>query len=313
MDKNLKSISTVNMSYEEWLKKRRNAIGGSDAAAIVGCNSYSSSYTVWADKLGMLPAKKDNEAMRQGRDLEEYVAKRFTEMTGKKVRNDNRIIYNEKYPFAHANIDRRVVGEDAGLECKTTSVLNLKKFKNGEYPENYYVQSMHYMMVTGAKKWYIAVLILGNDFKIFEVERDEDEIAALALAEKKFWQLVQSKTPPIVDGSNATTEAIKTIYAQEKDDTPPIDLFAVRSSLIKIDELKFAKKSLDEEIKANENKVKLYLGKCTKGVTDRFKVSWSSSERNVFNSKMFMKDHPNINFKPYIKKTKQRVFRISNI
>ena len=34
----------------------------------------------------------DNEAMREGRDLEEYVARRFMEETGKKVRRSQRFM-----------------------------------------------------------------------------------------------------------------------------------------------------------------------------------------------------------------------------
>ena len=91
MYKNLIKISTKEMSHDEWLEHRQKSIGGSDASAILGMNTYCSPYTVWADKLGNLPPKEDNEAMRLGRDLEEYVAKRFTEETGKKLRKENNI------------------------------------------------------------------------------------------------------------------------------------------------------------------------------------------------------------------------------
>lgn len=36
------------MDREKWLEERRKGIGGSDAAALVGMNSYSTPYTVWA-------------------------------------------------------------------------------------------------------------------------------------------------------------------------------------------------------------------------------------------------------------------------
>ena len=184
MYKHLKKISTVGMPREVWLEHRRRSIGGSDAAAIVGLNPYSSAYAVWADKLGVIPPKEDNEAMRLGRDLEDYVAKRFTEATGKKVRRENSIIINPDYPFAHANVDRLVCAENSGLEIKTTTSLNLKRFKNGEYPANYYAQVVHYMAITGADRWYLAVLILGKELKIFCIERDEAEICALMEEEK---------------------------------------------------------------------------------------------------------------------------------
>ena len=85
-------IPTKNMTQDEWLAQRRNAIGGSDAASIIGLNSFSSPFAVWLDKMGMAEPSEENEAMRLGHDLEEYVAKRFTEATGKKVRRKNAII-----------------------------------------------------------------------------------------------------------------------------------------------------------------------------------------------------------------------------
>lgn len=131
-------VSTKGMSREEWLVQRRKTVGGSDAAAIVGLSAYASPYSVWADKTGRTPDKPDNEAMRQGRDLEDYVARRFIEETGKKVRRNTAMLYNPLYPFAHADVDRMIVGENAGLECKTTSVLDLKQFNGVEFPEKYY-------------------------------------------------------------------------------------------------------------------------------------------------------------------------------
>ena len=77
-------IPTANMSREEWLAQRKHTIGGSDAAGIVGLSKWSSPYSIWADKTGRLPEKEDTEAMRLGRDLEDYVAKRWMEATGMK-------------------------------------------------------------------------------------------------------------------------------------------------------------------------------------------------------------------------------------
>ena len=72
-----KLCCTKDMSREEWLEWRRGGIGGSDAATIVGLNPYRSRLELYADKLGMMPEKEDSEAMRIGRDLEEYVASRW--------------------------------------------------------------------------------------------------------------------------------------------------------------------------------------------------------------------------------------------
>ena len=309
MNKNLIKVSTLNMSHEDWLVERQKSIGGSDAPAIIGMNPWSSPYTVWADKLGKLPPKEDNEAMRLGRDLEDYVAKRFTEKTGKKVRRENFIITNPQYPFAHANVDRMVVGEDAGFEAKTTSVMNLKKFKNGEYPANYYVQCVHYMMVTGCAKWYLGVLVLGEGFHDFEIERDEGEIKALAESEEAFWKYVETETPPPADGTVSTSETLTTIYPESNDDS--VSLIAYERDLEQYVALTAQIKELEKLKDEAANKVKAFLGEAGRGDTDRYKVTWTSSSRSTFDAKKFAAAHPELNVSEYYKNNSYRTFKVT--
>ena len=311
MHKILDRIPTADLSHEDWLEYRRHSIGGSDAASIIGLNPWSSPYAVWADKLGKIPPKEDNEAMRLGRDLEDYVAKRFTEATGKKVRRENYILYNPMYPFAHANVDRMVVGEDAGLECKTTSVLNLKRFKNGEYPENYYVQCVHYMAVTGCAKWYLAVLVLGEGFHYFEIERDEDEINALMDSEEAFWEFVKTETPPATDGLKSTTEAITAIYPTDNGGTVSLMAYErdLRQYMTYTESIKHLEKCRDE----CANKVKAFLGENAKGESESYKVSWASASRQTFDAKRFAREHPEIDLSAYYKKSAYRTFKISEL
>ena len=158
-----KLVSTLHMDHEVWLENRRKGIGGSDAGSICGLNPYSSAIAVFQDKTQPLTEKPDNESMRQGRDLEEYVARRFMEETGKKVRRANAIFYKEEQPFMLANVDRLIVGENAGLECKTASAYSADKWKDGHIPESYEIQCHHYMAVTGADAWYIAYGYQCND------------------------------------------------------------------------------------------------------------------------------------------------------
>lgn len=309
MNSKLIKKSTLNMSREDWLIERQKSIGGSDAASIIGLNPWSSPYTVWADKLGKIPTKEDNEAMRLGRDLEDYVAKRFTEDTGKKVRRENFLISNPQYPFAHANVDRMVVGEDAGLECKTTSVLNLKNFKNGAFPDTYYVQCVHYLMVTGCQKWYLAVLVLGKEFKVFEIERDEDEIKALAESEEAFWKYVETKTPPPADGTASTTDTLTTIYPESNEDS--INLFAYERDLEQYMALTAQIKELEKLKDEAANKVKAFLGEAGRGDTDRYKVSWTSTSRSTFDAKRFAADHKELDLSEYYKSSSYRTFKVT--
>lgn len=310
MYKHLKKISTLGMSHEEWLEHRQKSIGGSDAPSIIGLNPFSSPYTVWADKLGKIPPKEDNEAMRQGRDLEAYVAERFCEATGKKVRRENNILINPDYPFAHANVDRMVVGEDAGLECKTTSALSMKNFKNGAFPDTYYVQCVHYLMVTGCKRWYLGVLVLNREFMVFVIERDEEEIAALAKSEEEFWRLVESKESPVPDGSASTTGTISVLYPESNDES--VNLFAYDTDLQQYMAITAQIKELEKLRDEVANRVKAFLGEAGRGESDHYKVSFASTSRSTFDAKRFAAEHGDIDLSKYYKNSSYRTFKVTS-
>ena len=109
-------VSTRNLSKEDWLRYRKCGITGTDAGAILGLNPYRSAFQVYHDKISDTIENIDNEAMRQGRDLEDYVAQRFSEETGFKVRRANAIYQSEEHPLLLADFDRLIVGQKAGLE-----------------------------------------------------------------------------------------------------------------------------------------------------------------------------------------------------
>ena len=254
-------VKTAN--HEEWQKLRSQYIGGSDAAAVVGMNPFASPYSLWAEKTGKVPGFAGNLATEVGTYLEEFVAQKFAQETGKKVRKCNQSFLNSEYPFAIANIDREIVGEDAGLEIKTTDSLNLKKFKGGEYPANYYCQMVHYLAVTGKQRWYLAVLIGNKEVKWFVLDRDEAEIAALMGAEADFWELVKKDIPPAVDGSKATSEALNAVYANSNDEV--VDLHSFGMDMRRYMALKQQAKELDTQAEEIANHIKATMGEAGRG------------------------------------------------
>lgn len=299
--------STAN--HEEWLALRHKYIGGSDAAAVVGLNSYVSPYALWAEKTGRLPGFEGNLATEVGTYMEDFVAQKFATETGKKVRKCNLSWFNDQYPWAIANIDREIVGEDAGLECKTTSELNLKKFKGGEYPAHYYVQCMHYLAVTGKKRWYLAVLIGNREFKWFTIERDEDEINALMDAEHTFKMYVDNDTPPIADGASSTLDTLGTLYPNSNDTSIGIGFF--EKDLDDYFRLKKQLEQITETIDGIANRIKAHLQECERGEGEKYKVSWKTQTRSTFDSKKFIADHPEMDVSKYFKTTNTRPFKVT--
>ena len=163
-----KKIPIAGLSKAEWKILRQGGIGGSDVGAVCGVNSYVSPLDVYISKTEELQEEEEEkEAVRVGHDLEEYVAKRFMEATGLKVRRSNYMFQSVEHPFMLADVDRLIVGEDAGLECKTVNAYGECNWKDGKIPLSYLLQCYHYMAVTGKRMWYIAALIMGRDFVFY--------------------------------------------------------------------------------------------------------------------------------------------------
>lgn len=299
-------------SREEWLKIRAGFIGGSDAGAVVGMNPFKTPYALWAEKTGAVPPFEGNVTTKVGAYLEDLVAKMFEEETGKKVRRVNRVLVNDAYPFACADIDRRVVGENAILEIKTTnSIPVMRKVRGGEYPEAWYCQMVHYLAVTGAERAYLAVLVNCREFKVYVLERDAGEIDALMRSEEAFWELVKQGKPPEADGLAPTSSAISEMYPDAGDgevDLHPFDT-DMESYLAIVRQIK----ELEVLRDACGNRIKLYMQEACRGASDRFAVTWSNTVRSSFDAKKYQEDHPDIDLSGYFRSSKSRIFKVKEI
>lgn len=297
------------LEHEDWLRLRRTGIGGSDAGAICGLNSFSSPFSVYTDKVGLSSEKEPTEAMRIGNDLEEYVAQRFTEATGKKVKRCNYVLQHPDHNWMLADVDRLIVGENAGLECKTTSAFNKTDFTKADIPPQYYVQCMHYMAVTGAKRWYLAVLVLGLGFYQFCIERNAEEIQSLINIESDFWHNnILACVEPSPDGTRATAEVLSEMYYVNEGQS--VDLLPYRNLLEEYSKLNAQIKALEREQEQIKQEVQVYMASATEGQTGGYKVTWRNQERNSIDSKRLQAELPDI-YNAYVRKSTSRIFKIT--
>ena len=304
-----KIAKTDTISHEEWLEHRRKGIGGSDAATIVGLNPYNSLYALWADKQGFLPTKDDNEAMRVGRDLEEYVARRFCDATGKKVRRTNYIYAHDDFDFIRANVDREIIGENAGLECKTTSAYAKSDFDSGEIPLNYLCQCYHYMNVMGYEKMYLAVLVMGWGFYWYEIPSDKAEQSSLLDAERVFWgRYIAGDEVPAPDGSESAAEAVAKVNPQASEEI--ISLIPYETELKNYAELIDNIKALEKEAEAIKQTIQACMGEAGGGESRRYKVTWKTQSRTTVDNKKLKSQYPEI-YSKVTKTTQSRVFRFA--
>lgn len=288
------SVSTAGITREAWLQMRKKGIGGSDAGAICGLNPYVSPMKVYQDKTSAEIADVDNESMRQGRDLEDYVAQRFMEATGLKARRSNKMYQSKDYPFMLADVDRLIVGEDAGLECKTANAYNADKWKDGEIPAHYLLQCCHYMAVTGKKAWYIAVVILGQDFKYVKISRDEDMIKNLIAIEENFWNNhVLSGIMPNPDGSKTCDEVLEQYFHIARKNSK-IALVGFDEKLSRREEARILIRKLEQEVKQIEQEVKLFMKDNEMAVSGQYKVTWKNVDTVRLNAERIKEERPEI-------------------
>lgn len=213
-----------------------------------------------------------------------------------------------------ANIDRVVVGEKylgkkVGLEIKTTDSLNLHKFKNGEFPVTYYCQVMHYMIVTGMRKFYLAVCVGQQDLRIFEIYYDEDEAKALIDAEYEMFICCEEETAPEPDGTDSSFAALKAIYHDPFEPSEPTEINGqvLREYLLHKEIVKQESKIVDEL----EAKMIAALGNSTWGSAPGYKITYKESSRSSFDKKSLLRDHPEINEAQYTTTSTYRRFSVT--
>lgn len=287
-------IPTGGMTRTEWLRLRKTGIGGSDAGALCGLNPYSSAMKVFRDKTGETVEEQDSEAIRIGHDLEDYVAQRFMEAAGLKVRRSNCMYRSKEHPFMIADVDRLVVGGDAGLECKTASAYNAEKWADGNIPLHYVMQCYHYMAVTGRRAWYIAAVILGREFVYRKLEWDDDLINELIRIEADFWNnhILTGQIPP-PDGSRACDEVIAQYFSTAKEGDA-IELAGFDDKLERRRDILLQIAELETEKKQIEQEVKMAMGEHELARSGSYRVSWGNVDSTRLDTRRIKEERPEI-------------------
>ncbi|MBM3467587.1 MAG: hypothetical protein FJX70_07170 [Alphaproteobacteria bacterium] len=192
------------MNKQQWLRERKSYLGGTDLAAIAGLNPYRTALDVYLDKTSDDIRCETSPAMHWGTLLEDVVAKEYAQVTGYDVEIEPNTIYHSGYKFLGANIDRwvdRWVNNGTHiLECKTASFTKAKEWGDSgtdQIPESYLVQVAYYAAICDVPKVDIAVLIGGQDFRIYTYNRDKNLEEKLIKIGVNFWHNhIEKRIPP---------------------------------------------------------------------------------------------------------------------
>lgn len=247
--------------------------------------------------------------MRQGRDLEEYVAQRFTEATGLKVRRSHIMYQSKEHPYMIADVDRLVVGEDAGLECKTANAYSADKWKDGDIPLHYILQCLHYMIVTGKRTWYIAAVILGCGFVYHRIEWNEELAESLIEIEENFWKKhILTRKMPEPDGTEISDRVIHK-YFQTAREEKTVELVGFDEKLAHRSELLEQIEALTKEKKQIEQEIKMFMKDNEYAVNGNYRVAWSNIQSIRLDTARIKEERPDI-YESYTKAVPSRRFEI---
>lgn len=197
----------------EQLQRRLSGIGSSDAAAAIGLNPYYTAVELWQEKRGEAAPFLGNEATKWGKLLEPAVRQEYAEQTGRVVRLPPDTLVHSKHAFVVCHPDG--ITDDGRLyEGKTA------RYPDGwgepgtdQVPEHYLIQVQHSLMVTGLVVSDVAVLIGGQDFRLYEIAADAELQGSILEAEADFWSHVQTGKRPAFDyRSPGAIEVLKKLY-----------------------------------------------------------------------------------------------------
>lgn len=301
------------MSFtKEEMAERRNYIGASEAAAVMGKSRWGTPLSVWAEKTGELPPENIDDKLYVilGTRLEEVVAELFTAKTGKKVHRVNEAFVHKKHPFLRCHIDRKVEGERAILQCKTASAFKGKEWDGEEIPEEYEIQEHHELACSGYDRAYIACLIGNHKFELKVVERDASKLAYVVDSEVYFWnEFVVPKVMPglnfIKAGDNDTAAAL---WPKGDAALPELVLAdEVDAMLESLEGLKADAKMVKKQQEEIEAKVKVLLGSNLSARSNNFVVKWSNIEQDRVDTTR-LKDEEPATYARFIKKVLSRRF-----
>lgn len=321
------AIKTTNLSRAEWLELRQSGIGGSDVAAIIGVSPYATAYDIYQSKTQPLSEEDMNEFAYWGTVLEDVVAREFSKRSGLKIQKVNFLMRHPEHRWAIANIDRAIINRDVSgnvrfkdgklttdqiVEIKTASEYVGKNWGNedsDEVPDQYQCQAQWYMGVTGVEVCHMAVLIGGNKYRQYKIERHQDFIDYLFEQAESFWV---NNVLAGVEPDATTLQNAKDKYPRHNPDTT-LDVepdSETAKAFEHYESLKAREKEVEAALElAQTDLICQIQDNEALAIDGEVVATYKTQVSNRFNSSQFKKDMPELAEK-YNTQSESRVMRV---
>jgi putative phage-type endonuclease len=274
---------------DDWLTKRKEGIGASDVAGILGLSPWSSPFVVWADKTKDIE-REANESMEWGKALEDVILARFTSQEGIYIGARELLVRHPGIPWVMATVDGLgfdgpvsvVIGGTLGTNPEA-ALGNVQVKTDGgwkrwsELPHHIEVQVQWEMLATGLEHTWVPVLHSGRNFQVYETDADphlQKVIFDKVKAFRDTYLLDPEAAPPDPIGSDAETRVLVDLWDADPDEVIELSP-GMAADVALLEGLKAEAKRLETEIKKYEGRVKVSLQDATVGTVNGVpRVTW---------------------------------------
>jgi putative phage-type endonuclease len=287
---------------EQWLAARREGIGASDIAAVLGISPWESPASLWYRKRGELDEQSETDLTLRGHRLEPVVADWFAEAHPEfAVVGRCGLVRSLERPWQLATPDRLLCESDvdsariepvAPLEVKTVfDWTGWGEPGTDDIPVHIRAQVLWQMDTLGLRSAFVAVFGGGLVYREYEVGYSTEDVLLMREAGEKFWQSVLNNERPELDAHDATTSALKELHPDIEDVDVEVDPelaaeYVAARALFTVAE---------DRKKAAENLLRDAIGDGRRAVCNGIRVATRSVyDQDSFDSRRFREDHPGL-------------------
>ena len=280
------------LTRAEWLARRRQGIGGSDVAAILGVSKWKTPRDIWLSKIDTSVEFEDRQTLQQliGTALESHVLRLYSNQTGRTVRRSHQLHVDPDHPMLIANLDARTAGR----------LIEIKTARNDDdwgdpgsddVPQDYWLQVQHYLQVTRVPVCDVAVLFLNQsepDVAVYEIPRSDQYAEVVAELVDWWGRHVEGRSEPAPTTSSDCGRRWPRSNGGEA--------IATHECLIAIEELrglKAALKAMEDRKDQLETVIKSTMGEAEKlHQSGTVLATWKSSETSRLDTKLVRERYP---------------------
>jgi putative phage-type endonuclease len=289
---------------ESFLLNRKQGIGGSDVAPIMGLSPWSTPLDLYNDKTCQeLNCEELSDDLKRGIRVEKYILQEYSENTNTEIETNLPPLIDIKYPFMRGNADAKIIGQNILVEAKSTKAP-IATWEKG-IPEYYRTQVAYYAMLADAERVDIPVLFSNWQYACFTYWRDYEFEAQIKAAIINFWQnhIITGVAPEPsniaeLPAAYPRLEEAKTIKADNE----------IREKVYQLQEASEQRKALEKQEKKLKTEIQCFMGDA--GLLDAgfCKVALKERKAARFDTNSFKEAKPEL-YQQYLNDSSYRMLQ----